>query len=82
MLASIVRPDFTEQLKTKYDDRNYKLHVAYGIEWAVDYADKTFYIYMDDMSLGADFTAHVTIGTAPLTVNFTDQSCGTITSWQ
>jgi PKD repeat protein len=29
----------------------------------------------------ADFTSDIDSGSAPLTVNFTDQSCGIITSW-
>ena len=29
----------------------------------------------------ADFTSNTVSGSAPLTVNFTDQSCGIITSW-
>lgn len=59
-----------------------KLRVAYGFESAIDYTDETFYMYMDNTSVGANFTAQVTRGPVPLTVNFTDQSCGTITSWQ
>jgi hypothetical protein len=67
---------------TSARDSTGKLHVAYGIESPVDYTDETYYMYMDGTSVGAGFTAQVTKGLAPLTVNFTDQSCGTITSWQ
>jgi PKD repeat protein len=67
---------------TSARDSTGKLHVAYGFESPVDYTDVTYYMYMDDTSVGADFTAQVTSGSVPLTVNFTDQSCGTITSWQ
>jgi PKD repeat protein len=34
-----------------------------------------------DTDLQADFTADVTSGPVPLSVNFTDQSTGDITSW-
>ena len=64
---------------TSARDATGKLHVAYGIEWAA--TTETFYMYMDDTSVGADFTVDVVSGTAPLTVNFTDQSAGDITSW-
>ena len=67
---------------TSARDEAGKLHVTYTIESAVDYVDRTYYTYMDDTSVGADYTAQVTHGSVPLTVNFTDQSCGTITSWQ
>jgi PKD repeat protein len=59
-----------------------KLHVAFGFESAIDYNDKTFYMYMDDTGVGAYFTAQITRGTVPLTFNCADLSCGTITSWQ
>ena len=36
----------------------------------------------NDTSVGADFTTDVLSGSVPLAVNFTDQSCGPITSWQ
>ncbi|WP_230670147.1 PKD domain-containing protein [Methanosarcina barkeri] len=46
---------------------------------------KTDYITVSEPSTPAEpvaaFTADVTAGTAPLTVNFTDQSTGTPTSW-
>ena len=67
---------------TSARDATGKLHIAYGIDSAVDYSEKTFYMHTDDSIVGADFTANVTSGSVPLAVNFTDQSCGTITSWQ
>ena len=69
---------------TSARDATGKLHVAYPIEWPPDYTYESYYTYMDDndTSVGADFTADVLSGSVPLTVNFTDQSCGTITSWQ
>jgi hypothetical protein len=67
---------------TSSRDLTGKLHIAYGFESAVDYVDRTYYMYMDDTSVRADFTAQPTRGPGPLTVNFIDQSCGTITSWQ
>jgi PKD repeat protein len=39
-------------------------------------------VYLVYLLPGADFTADVTSGTAPLTVGFTDQSIGDIISWQ
>ena len=67
---------------TSARDATGKLHVAYGFESAIDWVDATYYMHTDDTSVGADFTANVFSGKLPLTVNFTDQSCGTITSWQ
>jgi hypothetical protein len=69
---------------TSARDATGKLHAAYGFESAIDYVDATYYMYMDenDTSVEADFTADVLSGPVPLTVNFTDHSCGTITSWQ
>jgi hypothetical protein len=69
---------------TSARDSTGKLHTAYGFESAIDWIDATYYMYMDnnDTSVRADFTADVLSGSAPLTVSFTDQSCGPITSWQ
>jgi PKD repeat protein len=35
----------------------------------------------DDATIKAEFTSNVISGEAPLTVNFTDQSTGTVVSW-
>ena len=39
-------------------------------------------VYLVYVSQGADFVASPTMGPSPLSVNFTDQSTGEITSWQ
>jgi hypothetical protein len=69
---------------TSARDATGKLHVVYEIDWAPDRTSEVFYMYMDDNdpSVGADFIADVLSGPVPLPVNFTDQSCGPITSWQ
>ena len=53
-------------------------------EYGTDTETKTDYVVVNetDSTPVADFTANPTSGTAPLTVNFTDQSTNNPTSWQ
>ncbi|AKB37164.1 cell surface protein [Methanosarcina siciliae C2J] len=64
---------------------NYTVNLTVANTAGSDSEVKTDYITVSESSTPAEpvaaFTADVTGGTAPLTVNFTDQSTGTPTSW-
>ncbi|AKB35374.1 cell surface protein [Methanosarcina siciliae C2J] len=79
--------DSTEQNPghTYSDAGSYAVNLTVTNEDGSDSELKTDYITVSESSTPVEpvaaFTADVTSGTAPLTVNFTDQSTGTLASW-
>ena len=79
--------DSTEQnpLFTYEKTGTYTVNLTVANAGGSDFEVKTDYISVSEPPTPtkpiASFTADVTSGTAPLTVNFTDQSTGTPTSW-
>lgn len=73
----------TEQNPTHaYDDPGtYTVSLSVTGPYGSDTETKTDYITVNYPAPVADFTANPLSGVYPLTVNFTDQSTGTITSW-
>jgi PKD repeat protein len=66
----------------QYDDPGlYTVKLVVTGPGGIDSTIKTDYIQVDYFPPTADFTADVTSGTVPLTVNFTDLSLDTVNTW-
>jgi PKD repeat protein len=78
-----LQPDSTEHNPgyTFNEPGNYTIYMAVTGPGGMDYAVKTDYITVLAPAPVAAFSASPTSGDAPLSVQFTDESTGTITSW-
>ena len=68
-------------IHTYNDEGIYNVTLEVSNEWGNTSSTRVFYIKVTSSAVDANFTANVTLGAAPLTVQFNDTSTGNPTLW-